>query len=292
MEKGKTAEVGGTFLNVYTEGSGAVTIVFMAGNGVTCPVLEYKPVYRRMSAKNRIAVIEKAGYGFSGSAQTPRTLENLVSEDREALRISGIEPPYVLAAHSYSGFEAVYWANTYPEEVKAVLSMDMGVPDMAVSQSEELGEEKRCAMVKRQEKLLQKVAKGGLITKLLKNRLENVSGLLCGSELTDEEKKIYRELFYKNIAHREFTDEALLMTENAKKAQSTGVLKCPSCFFISDMKTPSKKTSWRQAGKAYAEKCGGEVHLSDKGHMMYAVIPDEMSETFERFLVGKGIVQK
>ncbi len=147
-------------------------------------------------------------------------------------------------------------------------------------------------MVKRQEKLLQKVAKGGLITKLLKNRLENVSGLLCGSELTDEEKKIYRELFYKNIAHREFTDEALLMTENAKKAQSTGVLKCPSCFFISDMKTPAKKLSWRQAGKAYAEKCGGEVHLSDKGHMMYAVIPDEMSETFERFLVGKGIVQK
>ena len=43
----------------------------MAGNGVTCPVLEYKPVYRRMSAKYRIAVIEKAGYGFSGSAQTP-----------------------------------------------------------------------------------------------------------------------------------------------------------------------------------------------------------------------------
>ena len=31
-------------------------------------------------------------------------------------------------------------------------------------------------------------------------------------------------------------------------------------------------------------KCGGEVHLSDKGHMMYAFIPDEMSETFTKFL--------
>ena len=276
--------VNGTEMNVYTEGSGALTIVFMAGSGVTCPVLEYKPIYRRMSAQFRIAVIEKAGYGFSDRAKTPRTLENLVSEDREALRKAGIEPPYVLAAHSYSGFEAVYWANTYPEEVKAVLSMDMGIPDMAVSQSEEIGEEKRCAMVKKQQKLMQKVAKGGLLTRLLKNRLENVSGLLSGSELTDEEKKVYRELFYKNIANDEFTEEALLMTDNAKKAYNTGILKCPCCFYISDMKTLSKKLSWRQAGMDYAAKCGGEVHLSDKGHMMYAFIPDEMSETFRKFI--------
>lgn len=276
--------VNGTELNVYTEGSGTLTIVFMAGSGVTCPVLEYKPIYRRMSEKYRIAVIEKAGYGFSGSAKTPRTLENLVSEDREALRKADIEPPYALAAHSYSGFEAVYWSNTYPEEVKAVLSMDMGIPDMAVSQSKEIGEEKRCAMVKKQQKVMQKVAKGGLITKLLKNKLENVSGLLSGSELDDEEKKVYRELFYRNIANDEYTEEALLMTENAKKAYNTGILICPCCFYISDMKTLSKKLSWRQAGMDYAAKCGGEVHLSDKGHMMYAFIPDEMSETFIKFI--------
>ena len=108
MNLKNTVTVNGTELNIYTEGSGAPTIVFMACNGVTCPVLEYKPVYRRMSAKYRIAVIEKAGYGFSGSAKTSRTVENLVSETREALRIAGLEPPYVLAAHSYSGFEAVY----------------------------------------------------------------------------------------------------------------------------------------------------------------------------------------
>ncbi len=284
--------VNGTGLNVYSEGRGTNTIVFMAGNGVTCPVLEYKPIYRRMSDKYRVAVIEKAGYGFSDSAKTPRTVENLVFEDREALRKAGIEPPYVLAAHSYSGFEAVYWANTYPEEVKAVLSMDMGIPTMAVLQANEVSEEKRCGMVKKQQNLLQKVAKGGFITKLLKNKLENVSGLLSGNELNDEEKKIYREMFYKNIANPEFTNEALLMTGNARKAENTGILKCPCCFYISDMKTLSKKVSWRQTGKDYAEKCGGEVHLSDKGHMMYAYIPDEMSETFDMFLTANNINHK
>ena len=137
MNTGIKVEVNGTSLNVYTEGNGDVTIVFMAGNGVTCPVFEYKPLYHRMSTKYRVAVIEKAGYGFSGSAKTPRTIENLVEEDREALKKAGIQPPYVLAAHSYSGFETVYWANTYPDEVKAVLSIDMGIPAAAILQSED-----------------------------------------------------------------------------------------------------------------------------------------------------------
>ncbi|MBR4362672.1 MAG: alpha/beta hydrolase [Ruminococcus sp.] len=277
-------DVFGTKLNVYTEGEGPVTIVFMSGSGVTCPVLEYKPIYRRMSKKYRIAVIEKAGYGFSDGTDEPRTIENLVAADREALRKAGIEPPYVLAPHSYSGFEAVYWANTYPDEVKAVLSMDMGVPELAVEQSKEIGEDKRLAQLDKSHKLLQKIARDGFFAKLIKSKTENVSGLMTGNELTDEEKQVYRRLFYKNIANREYYEESRLMTDNAKKAADTGALKCPCCFFISDMKTLSKNLSWRKAGLDFAEKCGGEVHLSDKGHMMYALIPDEMADTFDRFL--------
>lgn len=277
-------DVRGTLMNVYTEGDGDITIVFLSGSGVTCPVLEYKPVYRRMSKKYRIAVIEKAGYGFSGSMTEPRTVENLVAADREALRKAGLEPPYVLAAHSYSGFETIYWANTFPDEVSAVLGMDMGVPELAVRQSEEITEEKRLKQLDIQSGLLKKIAKGGFLAKLIKNKTENVSGLMTGDELTDGEKQVYRRLFYKNIANREYYEESRLMTENAKKAADTGALKCPCCFFISDMRTLSKNLSWRSFGQDFAEKSGGEIHLSDKGHMMYAVIPDEMSETFDRFL--------
>ena len=281
--------VNGTMLNVYTEGSGSVTVVFLSGGGVTCPALEYKPRYRRMSEKYRIAVIEKAGYGFSDSMKTSRTVENLVAEDREALRQAGIEPPYVLAAHSYSGLETVYWANTYPEEIKAVLSMDMGIPDYAVLQAKEVTDEKRDKLLAKQHRLLKLIAKDGLFAKLIKNKAENVSGLLSGSELTADEKQIYRRMFYKNLANNEYIEESRLMTANASEAVKTGVLKCPGCFYISDMKGMSKTVTWRQAGIDYAEKCGAEVHLSDKGHMMYAFIPDEMSDTFEKFLTAQGI---
>ncbi|EWM55256.1 alpha/beta hydrolase [Ruminococcus flavefaciens] len=281
--------VNGTMLNVYTEGSGSVTVVFLSGGGVTCPALEYKPIYRRMSEKYRIAVIEKAGYGFSDSMKTSRTVENLVAEDREALRQAGIEPPYVLAAHSYSGLETVYWANTYPEEIKAVLSMDMGIPDYAVLQAKEVTDEKRDKLLAKQHRLLKLIAKDRLFAKLIKNKAENVSGLLSGSELTADEKQIYRRMFYKNLANNEYIEESRLMTANASEAVKTGVLKCPCCFYISDMKGMSKTVTWRQAGIDYAEKCGAEVHLSDKGHMMYAFIPDEMSDTFEKFLTAQGI---
>lgn len=289
METGKKVEAGGTVLNVYTEGSGSVTIVFMSGGGVTLPVLEYKPVYRRMSQKYRIAVVEKAGYGLSGRMKTPRTVENLVSEDREALRRAGIEPPYVLAPHSYSGLEAVYWANTYPDEVKAVLSMDMGIPDYAVLQAEEIPDDKRDRLLAKQHKLLKRIARRGLLARLLKNKTENVSGLITGNELTDKEKQLYREYFYKNLANEEYIEESRLMTANAAAAVGTGHLQCPCCFYISDMKGMSKKKTWRQAGLDYAEKCGAEVHLSDKGHMMYTAIPDEMADTFEKFLAAHGM---
>ena len=277
-------------INVYTEGSSAVTVVFLAGNGVTAPALEYRPLYSRMSSYCRIAVIDRPGTGFSSDKTSRRTVENMVAEDREALRLAGIEPPYVLAAHSLGGFEAVWWANRYPEEVKAVLGVDMGVPEYGVEQGKDIPESKRISMVRRQEKMMKTIAKDGFLARLLRNSAENSSGLLTGSELTEEEKKLYRELFYKNVARPESSEQAELIPENAQKAHDTGNLGCRCCMYISNMKVPGMKTTWRQAGIAFAERCGAEYHLSDKGHMMYAKIPDEMAENFLKFLRTNGII--
>ena len=55
------------------------------------------------------------------------------------------------------------------------------------------------------------------------------------------------------------------------------------------MKSPVKSMTWQEAGIAYAKKCGGEYHLSDQGHFMYAKIPDKMAETFKTFLSNLAI---
>lgn len=284
---GTIAKVGNTDINVYTEGSGSITIIFMAGSGVGCPALEYKPLYKRLSGKYRIAVVEKAGYGLSGRAQTERTVENLVEESRAALRYLHIEPPYILAPHSYSGFEAIWWANTYHDEVIAVLGIDMGFPNMMKAQAKEISHEKKKAMVDKSRSLMQRIAKRGLLDKLLRNKTVNASGLLTGSELTQEEKQIYEEVYYKNIASEAVFEESILAEANAEKAQSTGYLKCPACFIVSNMRSPVKFLTWQQAAKDYAEQCHAEIHLLNEDHMLYARIPERVSDMFLAFILKK-----
>lgn len=288
-EYGKTAMVGSTAINVYSEGDGDFTVVFMAGSGVGCPALEYKPVYRRMTDRYRIAVVEKAGYGLSGIAMTERTVENLVEESRNALKSLGILPPYILAPHSYSGFEAIWWANTYPEEVKAVLGIDMGFPNMMKAQAEEIPHEKKKAMVEKSRRLMQRIAKRGLTARLLRNKTVNASGLLDSSELTSEEKKIYEEIYYKNAASEAVFEESILAEENAKGAERTGYLTCPACFIVSNMKTPVRSLSWQQAAKDYAGHCDAEIHMINEGHMMYTKIPDRIAGIFITFLQKTGL---
>lgn len=271
-------------INVYTEGSGNETIVFLSGAGVTSPVLEYSPLYRRLSDEYRIAVVEKAGYGMSESTDTERTVENMVNESREALKLAGINPPYVLAPHSYSGFEAIYWANTYPNEIKAVLSIDMGLPDTAAEMGKVMTPDKFKAMNERNKKLLAKIQKRGLLAKLTKKFTVDKTGMMSSNHLTDEEKKLYEDLFYKNLTNKEVFEENLLLVSNAEKAGATGKLKVPAYFYISDFKAPMKQGSWKEYAIKYAEEIGAEYTVTDKGHNMYSIIPDEMAENFKKFL--------
>ena len=40
---------------------------------------------------------------------------------REALQKSNIKGPYILMPHSVSGVYSMYYANKYPDEVKAII---------------------------------------------------------------------------------------------------------------------------------------------------------------------------
>lgn len=271
-------------INVYSEGQGNATIIFLSGAGVTSPVLEYKPLYSRLSDEYRIAVVEKSGYGFSESTGTERTVENMVSESRAALRKAGINPPYILAPHSYSGFEAIWWANTYPDEIKAIFSIDMGIPSMAIAMDKVITKEKKLRINEKRRKLFTTLAKQGLMSRILAKWTVNTTGLLTSDYLSDAEKEIYKKLFYQNLLNKEIEDENMLMTDNAVKAEKTGIIKVPSYFYISDMKTPVKSTTWKQEAIKYAEKAGGQYKYTDAGHMMYAKIPDEMARDFKNFL--------
>lgn len=285
VEYGHKITVGNGKLNVYTEGNGPQTIVILSGAGVTSPVLEYRPLYRQLSDKYRVAVVEKSGYGKSESTGTERTVQNMVEESRKALLGAGIKPPYILAPHSYSGFETIYWANTYTDEVCAVISIDMGIPDTALEMAKNITQDKKSVMVEKNKRLYAKIQMQGILSKLLKKFTVDHSGMLSSKYLNNDEKEMYKELFYKNLTNKEIFEETMMMTDNAKAA-ATGKLKVPSYFYISNMKVPLKEGSWREFSIKYAQSIGAEYKLTDKGHLMYSVIPEQMAADFKQFLSG------
>ncbi|MBR6484017.1 MAG: alpha/beta hydrolase, partial [Clostridiales bacterium] len=126
---GQMVEVDDHNMCVYTEGEGDHTIVFLSGSSIPSPILDYKPLYSRLTDDYRIVVIEKFGYGYSDVVDSERSFETMLRQDREALASLGIEGPFILCPHSMSGLEALMWAQDYPEEVEAIVGLDMTVPE-------------------------------------------------------------------------------------------------------------------------------------------------------------------
>ena len=180
---GQLVEVNGHQISLYTEGQGDKTLVFLSGGGTCSPILDFKSLYATLSDDHRIVVVEKLGYGFSDVADVERSVASILADTRAALSAAGIDGPYVLCPHSMSGIEALYWAQQYPEEVEAIIGLDMAVPrayeDYQIS----------LPMLK----LSQLAARLG-ITRLLPGIAE--SDAIKYGTLTDSEKDVYRAIFY------------------------------------------------------------------------------------------------
>ena len=127
--QGQYVEIDGANMNIYFAGSGDKTLVFMAGANTPAVIYDFKPLFSRLTDSFQIAVIEKFGYGYSDDIQGERTLSTILRQDREALEKAGIHAPYILCPHSASGLEAIRWAQLYPDEVEAIIGLDMAVPE-------------------------------------------------------------------------------------------------------------------------------------------------------------------
>lgn len=83
---GQLVEVDGRDIYVYTKGKGQNTIVLMSGLRTAAPALDFKPLVNELSKNNNVVVVEPLGYGWSDVMSKRRTVENIVSEIREALQ--------------------------------------------------------------------------------------------------------------------------------------------------------------------------------------------------------------
>ena len=191
-------------MSVYIEGEGETTLVFMSGGGTCCPILDFKSLYSLLSDDYKIAVVEKFGYGFSDVVDTSRDIDSILEDTRAALTEAGLNAPYVLCPHSMSGLEALYWAQKYPDEVSAIIGLDMAVPQYYDSMNINIP--------------LMRVASRAVgmgVTRLIPGIAE--SDAIQHGTLSDSEKDIYRAVFYSRTATVTMINETASVKENAKK---------------------------------------------------------------------------
>ncbi|MGE4585187.1 MAG: alpha/beta fold hydrolase [Sphaerochaeta sp.] len=111
-------------MHVYSQGTGKETVVLLPGMGVALPSADFGPLARRLSKDYTVVVIEYFGVGFSSTSKRERNSANYGEEIRAALAEAGYKPPYILMPHSISSVYSEDYAQRYPEEVKAIISLD------------------------------------------------------------------------------------------------------------------------------------------------------------------------
>ena len=271
---GKMVEVNGHQMSVYVEGSGDQTLVFMSGGGTCSPILDFKSLYSRLSDEYRIVVVEKFGYGFSDVIVEERNIDIILDNTRTALKEAGIEGPYVLCPHSMSGLEALYWAQNYPEEVSAIIGLDMAVPKYYESMNINIPVMK----------VGQWAARAGII-RLIPGISE--SDAIKYGTLTEQEKEIYRAVFFNRTATTTMINECKAVKDNAKKVESLGVPQVPMLLFLSDGSggTGFDKETWRRIPKEYIVDVEGTEYIElDCPHYIHDHEYERISEEMDAFL--------
>lgn len=273
VPNGQIVEVNGHSMHVYMEGEGDITIVFMSGGGTSSPVLDFKSLYSLLSDEYRIAVVEKAGYGFSEVVDVNRDIDNLLSETREALLKAGISEPYILMPHSMSGIEALYWAQMYPNEVMAIIGLDMAVPESYVDYNINI------SMLK-----LSSLAADVGITRWIPDIAE--SDAIKYGTLTDEEKELYRVVFYRRTATKTMLNEVHEIKTNASKVKDGGVPNIPVLMFSSNGKvTGWNEDVWRALQRNYIEKVEyGELINLDCSHYVHDIKYEKIANETKEFI--------
>lgn len=298
QQKGLLVEIDGRNMNIYTEGSGEKTMVFMAGANTPAVTYDFKPLYSQLSDEYKIVVIEKFGYGYSDDMDGERSLSTLLRQDREALKEAGIEAPYILCPHSASGLEAIRWAQQYPEEVEAIIGLDMAVPEQFDYQ---IGDLDALEAQNYEEVLIDVEFYHFWMYDMGGYRLYPIGKVFpaaVSDQLTKEEQAEYKAItyhwysqFYKTAMFREGLATAQQISDY-KTLYDSEKPDVPTLLFVSDddetfgmMLGENGLDKWKMIHENYAAGLSnGKVVQLECNHYVHVEAPDQISQEIKTYI--------
>jgi pimeloyl-ACP methyl ester carboxylesterase len=125
---GRMVAIGnGNRIHLYAVGGGSPAVVLESGISATC--LNWRGVQTTLAKLTRVVAYDRAGLGWSGVSNTPRTPSQIAAELHAALDAADIEPPYILAGHSFGGLVVRRFALSYPDDVAGLVLVDPLAPE-------------------------------------------------------------------------------------------------------------------------------------------------------------------
>ena len=267
---GQQVLVNGHQMNIYVQGKGTETIVFLSGAGIASPILDFKNLTDSLSKKYKIVVVERAGYGYSEDSNQSRGVMEVLSETRQALSRTNITGPFIILSHSMASFESLAWQEKYPDEVKALIGLDWAMP----ASYEDLKNNQALLTV------AYWTSKIGLL------RYFPESFYIKNPTLTESERTQYKLLAYKQLMSLAMLNESNLVKENAKKVPSSINPKIPTLLLVSNGQSTSfGQSEWQHFAEKFAsEQSNVKVIYMDVPHDLYHYQNHEVVSRIEDFL--------
>jgi pimeloyl-ACP methyl ester carboxylesterase len=130
-QQGKSISLGPEFgdvaLNLDCQGQASPTVVLDSGLGV--PGIGWERVQKEAAKFARVCWYDRAGYGWSDGSSVPRTSLQIAKELHALLLAAGEKGPFVLAGHSFGGYNVRVYNGQYPSEVVGMVLVDASHED-------------------------------------------------------------------------------------------------------------------------------------------------------------------
>ena len=267
---GQQVLVNGHQINVYVEGDGPETIVVLSGAGIASPILDFKEVSESLSKQYKVVIVERAGYGYSDDSNHSRDVMEVLSETRQALSQANITGPFIILSHSMASLESLAWQEKYPDEVKALIGLDWALP----SSYENLKDNQALLT------LAYWSSKIGLL------RYFPESFYIKNQTLTENERKQYKLLAYKQLMSQAMLHESQTVKENAKKVTSSINPKIPALLLVSNGEgTSFSQSEWQRYAERFAsDQSNVQVVYMDAPHDLYHYQSDAIVSRIKEFL--------
>ena len=168
-----------------------------------------------------------------------------------------------------SGLEAILWAQEYPDEVEAIVGLDMSLPrsydNFSFSKTERF----------------EKIAAIGRELGIVRFYYSD-SSLPQG--LSEDEKDLYRAIACKIAVNDDVINEGLAIPDAVKKIDGAPKPDIPMLMFVSDGKETGIE-KWSDIQKEYASELSNATVIElDCGHYVHNYKQEQISEKMKEFI--------